>query len=721
MKTGTGFSPWFRRTALTVIVLAIVNVVFILLALQTPDVPLTEWRKGPPIHRHSFYGPIIAPSAFWISALLILDLYALMAGILQSIPAVRRRRSPLLGTLLSLLSLAIALTVTETLVRRCARRLDMDLFRPHPDLFYWNKTDLRNGPDLEPVDTNSRGFRDTREVSEEKEPGEYRAFVVGDSSAFGHGVPNDSSFSAQLEPLLEEKLQRPVTVINAACPGHCTYEGLIVFRTMGIPLKPDLLIVSYNNDPAPEYIEEKMRAPVSPAARAIRRVLYRSDTYLLFQRTVQNAVLNWKHSGPNKLEPELTPRVSMQDYRTNLHAFSTEAAEHGCKVVYVKMPVNYSFLLEAGNRRKFYNPAYPAAMLNLCRESGYSVVNVDRDCLANTRSDVFLKGHHFHPGIEGHGLIAELLAGEIACITKETPELPAKPVINIGYSIVTPLHCAIGEVLANTGILAKHGLEGTFLSFISGKDQDVACREPWIDTTFSCETPAIVHLDKHPRFSVAGSPGILGEIALVVPEASSIETIADLRGRPVMIHPGASADLLLQQWLSGAGMAHDRDIDIMPAEGDANGTVRAILEKRADAAVLWDPWLSESLGRRKLRVVRSAPFWSVLFVDSHRAEAEPDVVHRTRMAVGDALSWASTNINRTVSWVSYRSCIPAQTVREVLAKNRCFAGAAGSRLDLGNEPRRRLVECEHFAKREGMVSGNFSLADRIRSDGAHRR
>ena len=100
------------------------------------------------------------------------------------------------------------------------------------------------------------------------------------------------------------------------------------------------------------------------------------------------------------------------------------------------------------------------------------------------------------------------------------------PAIRIGTSSLTPLHCALGEVLARTDILSRHGLRGTFLPFTHGKDQDDACRKGLVDMTFSCEVPAMIHLDRLPRFRIVGSPGELGEIALVVPASSAVTELS---------------------------------------------------------------------------------------------------------------------------------------------------------------------------------------------------
>ena len=158
--------------------------------------------------------------------------------------------------------------------------------------------------------------------------------------------------------------------------------------------------------------------------------------------------------------------------------------------------------------------------------------------------------------------------------------------IRIGYSTLTPLHCALGEVLASTDILARHGLRGTFTGFEHGKDQHESCAQGVVDATFSCEVPAMVHLDRLPGMVLEGSPGELGEIALVVPADSPIRSIADLDGRTLALLGGASSELVVEQWLAEDGLWRDRDVRCEMHGGIGESAVAAVTGGQVDAAHL---------------------------------------------------------------------------------------------------------------------------------------
>ena len=96
--------------------------------------------------------------------------------------------------------------------------------------------------------TNSQGFRGTKEYALQKPLGIYRVVVLGDSVALGHGVDDSETFSAVLERKLSEV--GPAEVINMGVSGFGTAEELIQLRHVGLAYQPDLIILTYfQNDP----------------------------------------------------------------------------------------------------------------------------------------------------------------------------------------------------------------------------------------------------------------------------------------------------------------------------------------------------------------------------------------------------------------------------------------------------------------------------------------
>jgi lysophospholipase L1-like esterase len=92
-------------------------------------------------------------------------------------------------------------------------------------------------------DTNSKGFRGTREYAVPKPAKVFRIITLGDSVVDGYGVEDDQTFSA----LLERKLsaQRPTEVANLGIAGFSTAEELIQLQNVGLELQPDLVVLGY--------------------------------------------------------------------------------------------------------------------------------------------------------------------------------------------------------------------------------------------------------------------------------------------------------------------------------------------------------------------------------------------------------------------------------------------------------------------------------------------
>ena len=107
------------------------------------------------------------------------------------------------------------------------------------------------------VRANRLGLRD-REPGP-KTPGTFRILGLGDSFAFGWGVPAEACFLERLEALLDAS--RPGVaheVLNAGIPGYGTYEARQMLQSVGPAWEPDLVVLAFyegndylNNGEAP--------------------------------------------------------------------------------------------------------------------------------------------------------------------------------------------------------------------------------------------------------------------------------------------------------------------------------------------------------------------------------------------------------------------------------------------------------------------------------------
>ena len=91
--------------------------------------------------------------------------------------------------------------------------------------------------------SNSRGFRGP-EIAVPKPADVYRIVCLGGSTTEGIGVSNDETYPAYLEKILaSRRVQgRRVEVVNAGFSGFGSHDLFYVFRSLVLPLEPDLVL-----------------------------------------------------------------------------------------------------------------------------------------------------------------------------------------------------------------------------------------------------------------------------------------------------------------------------------------------------------------------------------------------------------------------------------------------------------------------------------------------
>jgi hypothetical protein len=115
--------------------------------------------------------------------------------------------------------------------------------QPHP-VRGWSNRPSVSVPYGEPefstlVTHNAFGYRG-RAIERERRPGSVRVLTLGDSFAYGIGVGDDETFSAQLE-----RLAPGLEVINTGVNGYGTGQELLLLRDEGLAFQPDVVLLSF--------------------------------------------------------------------------------------------------------------------------------------------------------------------------------------------------------------------------------------------------------------------------------------------------------------------------------------------------------------------------------------------------------------------------------------------------------------------------------------------
>lgn len=113
-----------------------------------------------------------------------------------------------------------------------------------PGIFYEHKPNASGTLFGQEVRLNSFGMRDD-EVTLEKPAGTYRIALLGDSTAFGYGMPRGE----YIADLLEERLRAngaKAEVLNFAVTGYSTDQQIAELRQQVLPFSPDLVLVIHH-------------------------------------------------------------------------------------------------------------------------------------------------------------------------------------------------------------------------------------------------------------------------------------------------------------------------------------------------------------------------------------------------------------------------------------------------------------------------------------------
>ncbi|PKN14729.1 MAG: sulfonate ABC transporter substrate-binding protein [Deltaproteobacteria bacterium HGW-Deltaproteobacteria-24] len=176
--------------------------------------------------------------------------------------------------------------------------------------------------------------------------------------------------------------------------------------------------------------------------------------------------------------------------------------------------------------------------------------------------------------------------------------------------------------------LAPLGVKVTWNEFPAGPQLLEGLNVGSVDFGTVGETPPIFAQAANAKITYIGyePPAPRGE-AIVVPSNSNIKTVADLKGKKIVLNKGSNVHYLLVKALENAGLKYSDVETVFLAPADA----RAAFERGSvDAWVIWDPFLAAaetSIGAKVLKdgtnTVNNHQFY---LAEESYAVRRPDVV-----------------------------------------------------------------------------------------------
>ncbi len=246
----------------------------------------------------------------------------------------------------------------------------------HPYSAYTCKPGYRTGSDSrQQVSHNSLGWRGP-ETTWSKPEGLTRIVCVGGSSTYGEGVSSDeNTWPAQLEQLLENgSPHSQFEVINLGVPGYTTFESLARFATVGVELKPDVVVIYHSLSDVRSALSEEP-SPDNTHFRASWPTTHRSglDKFFRMSRaySLVSSLFEETQEGRPKGDAGLTfigseddferllPEQGFDNFERNMRSLVALARSVGSEVVLVSQGVDRRDLVS--------HPGYERHLLALNR------------------------------------------------------------------------------------------------------------------------------------------------------------------------------------------------------------------------------------------------------------------------------------------------------------------------------------------------------------------
>ncbi|MBN1879203.1 SGNH/GDSL hydrolase family protein [bacterium] len=288
------------------------------------------------------------------------------------------------------------------------------------------------------------------EITLRKSPDVYRVICMGDSVTLGWNSPPGTTYPDYLRIFLNLMSPGMFQVINAGVSGYSSFQGLHDFDQRISRWEPDILVVSYNwNDHGdapdqaglsirdltsdhPQFPDKDQPRGTLITARSIPFQKMRSVqlVYQLHDKIVWtiHSREDASRSASSGTSPTSSPRkagtglrrVSPDDYRPNLTAFTQIADSRDCAIIFMTQPANPVQHRDAEPWITYYQ--YQDEYNTIMREVAQSTGSLLADAAADEGIRATMFYDHVHMGPEGNRHLAEIVMKQIMkCLLKTNP------------------------------------------------------------------------------------------------------------------------------------------------------------------------------------------------------------------------------------------------------------------------------------------------------------
>jgi aliphatic sulfonates family ABC transporter substrate-binding protein len=220
----------------------------------------------------------------------------------------------------------------------------------------------------------------------------------------------------------------------------------------------------------------------------------------------------------------------------------------------------------------------------------------------------------------------------------------------LGLLMVAKAHGALEASFAQRGVRVE------WVEYASGLEIVQALSTNELAAGIVGDCPAIfAQAQAVPIVYLAAEPPAPRGTALVVPNASPVARVQQLRGKRVAVNRAAQAHYLLLRSLEEAGI-DEREIDICFASPAS--AFEAFKRGEVDAWSVWDPWLSTACVELGARVLRDStglmPNSAYYLARRDYADQHPELIGELLNQVGQVASWVERDPARAADLMAPR-------------------------------------------------------------------
>lgn len=220
--------------------------------------------------------------------------------------------------------------------------------------------------------------------------------------------------------------------------------------------------------------------------------------------------------------------------------------------------------------------------------------------------------------------------------------------------------------------LAPQGVEVRWIEFPAGPQLLEGLNVGAVDFGTTGETPPIIaQAAGADLVYLAHEPAAPSSEAIVVPAASELRSVADLKGKRVALNKGSNVHYLLVRALQAHGLSITdiKPVYLPPADA------RAAFERGSvDAWVIWDPFLAAAQEQLRVRVLADGAG----LVNNHQfylgtrrlAEQQPEVVRVLLQELDRTGHWIAANPDQAVAQVAPLLGLPPDITRVAVTRLR---------------------------------------------------